>query len=248
MMRVATWFSMLLMCSNIESQAGVITSLYSTGVNDNGSSAAIKSADLHYEIYSSTDYNTGNPILQSTTAYVMRDVPGSYVVPPQQSQWIAPSFLGVGFAIGWYDFRTTFDLTGFDPATVKITGQMAMDNETRGPGLILNGVDTDYVIGVPGGGETSSTDDNFVRLSPFSVTSGFQSGLNTLDFRVFNTGGPVALLVEMNGTGVNSVPEPSSLLLVGVGVLSISVMARKSQKSVLIPTNGKVEARKQFPN
>ena len=39
-----------------------------------------------------------------------------------------------------YTYRTTFNLSGFDPTTASLTGQWAADNE--GPNVLLNGIST----------------------------------------------------------------------------------------------------------
>jgi hypothetical protein len=110
-----------------------------------------------------------------------------------------------------YDYRTTFDLTGFNLSTVTINGQWAADNQ--GFGILLNGVDTGYRL---------ISSDLQSGLVPFILTSGFQNGINTLDFLVSNTFdsmpdpdgyNPTALRVEMIGTA-QAVPEPSSALTV----------------------------------
>jgi hypothetical protein len=71
-----------------------------------------------------------------------------------------------------------------------------------------------------------------LRTRAFSITSGFDAGLNTLDFMVTNGGGPSGVIAEVSGTaaviGTSAVPEPSSLMLV-CALLSLGAAARLRQ-------------------
>jgi len=112
---------------------------------------------------------------------------------------------------GLYVYQTTFNLAGLNPSTTVITGQWATDNT----GVIyLNGTSTGF------------TSSNFGSFSSFTIDSGFVSGLNTLDFDVTNgpTGGPAnptGLRVEFSETAV---PETSSLMLLGTGLVGVVVV------------------------
>jgi len=86
--------------------------------------------------------------------------------------------------VGDYVYTFEFDLTGLDPDTVSIKGELAADNVAS---IWLNGVDTGFVH--PDG--TSS----FRSLEPFSIKGGFVSGMNTLAFLVNNNVGPSGLLI-----------------------------------------------------
>jgi hypothetical protein len=85
--------------------------------------------------------------------------------------------------------------------------------------MLLNGIDT--------GNNLDITNESFLQLYPFTITSGFQTGLNTLDFVVFNWGGPTALLVSMQSSAAYSVPETSSVMMAAIGLLLITAMAMK---------------------
>lgn len=91
---------------------------------------------------------------------------------------------------GLYAYKTTFSLTGFDPSTAKIIGNWSTDN--NGVSILLNGVDT---------GNPSTDSGQFsIGFAPFSISSGFQPGINTLEFIVNNNELATALRVEMTGT------------------------------------------------
>jgi hypothetical protein len=132
---------------------------------------------------------------------------GGYPFPPwlantSSAQWIGPDSGGNESTIdspGLYDYEETFDLAGFDIITVTLSGSFATDNSGY---IQLNGVTV---------GPTSTSAST---LTPFTLTSGFQQGINKLDFLVTNgpTGGaqnPTGLFVELSGTGVQtSNPTP----------------------------------------
>src|SRR5207245_7622204 len=111
------------------------------------------------------------------------------------SKWIAPRVDAAnGNAVGTYTYRTTFDLTGLNPATAVLTGQFASDN---GATIKLNGVTV---------GPTSPT---FNAFTVFTISSGFIAGVNTLDVVVSNDpcGGcinPTGLRVDISGTASSS--------------------------------------------
>jgi PEP-CTERM motif len=134
----------------------------------------------------------------------------AYAKPSAGTQWIGPNVdNSVSQPVGNYDFRTTFNLSGLDPSTANITGIVAADNNIAD--IKLNGVS----LGI--GGSTLSSPLNF------TIAGGFLPGKNTLDFIVNNnsTGGPTALMVSEVGTA--SVPEPSTIAVLGLGALALLV-------------------------
>jgi hypothetical protein len=143
----------------------------------------------------------------------------AYVSPPAGLRWIGPtSDNSVQQPVGNYDFRTTFDLTGLDPATAQVAGSVAADNKVAD--IKLNGVS----LGISGGSLGS--------MMNFSITKGFSSGINTLDFIVRNdeTGGPAALMVSEIGTA-SAVPEPSALAVFTLATVGLAVVARRKPRS-----------------
>jgi len=192
--------------------AALIPTLFSTGVDDNGvplqdgpiGTGAI--GDPHYSLFSVPD--TG------TTKIDVFTFSGQWVARDAISTWIAPNSVTTSGQpedgpVGDYDYRTTFNLAGFDPATASVTGKWAADNS--GLDILINGH------------STGNSGASFSALQDFSVSSGFIAGLNTLDFLVRNFNGPgpnaTGLRVEILDatadatTGSSAVPEPSGLVL-----------------------------------
>ena len=209
--------------------AALITTLYNTGVNSSGVPLANGTTpDPHYSL-------TTVPSGSSTTTRVIDSAGGfpvgtNYFVGSNQSRWIVPNnnptsgnSAGDTAPAGDYTFRTTFDLTGFDFTTAAITGGWATDN--AGVDIKLNGVSMGFAH--PANFSLSS---NFFA---FSLSSGFQAGINTIDFVVNNAAGggnnPVALRVEMTGTA-NQIPEPEGLALVGMALLAAGVARRRQSR------------------
>jgi hypothetical protein len=138
--------------------------------------------------------------------------------------WEQPGY-DINDPTGWYDFQITFDLSGFEADTVGISGSWAADNYGY---ILLNGKSTGVTFG--------TNIWSFLTLHSFEITSGFQPGLNTLDFMVYNIppnpnsppacGDPTGLAVEMTGDGV-LVPEPASLGLCGLALIAGFAYLRK---------------------
>lgn len=110
------------------------------------------------------------------------------------SAWIGPNtdIQATGENPGTYTYRTTFDLSGFDPTTASLAGRWMADNGILN--ILLNDVPTVYSGGA------------FNFWSLFTINSGFGAGVNTLDFIVVNGGGPTGLRVEVTGNATNNVP------------------------------------------
>jgi hypothetical protein len=186
--------------------ADVIT-VFGTGVAANGSLLPSGTADPHYQLISYPG-QVGNAI---AAAYSFDSLPSVYLPNGPSSKWISPSNPFGNSPGGVYIYRTTFDLSGYNPAAATLTGRIASDNEAR---IILNGADTG--ITTPNIGYSS-----FVS---FSLTTGFASGVNTLDIRVNNDSfvsfNPTALRLDLSGTVV--VPEPSTLLLMASAIPAVA--------------------------
>ncbi len=161
--------------------------LFNTGVDATGAALAGGSVDPHYKLILSPDTTFTGP-----DAIVTSHIAEGYWVPQSATaKWIAPSanqsYPGATpcNASGTYAYRTTFDLTGFDPATARITGGWGADNS--GTAVRLNGVS----LGITAG--------SYAPLTAFTISAGFVAGTNTLEFELLDQGCPSGLRVEMSG-------------------------------------------------
>jgi hypothetical protein len=214
---------LLLMCHSV-AFAGIIR-LYNTGVlNDAGDLLAGGAVDPHFVLTTSAD-----PIFAGPAAFVIDGTayPMDTWLPDNGvSKWIAPrADLGIdpsqSLPEGWYIYRTTFTLPqGFKSA--EITGQWASDN---GGVMFLNGA---FVQG------TGWIGTSFNVWQPFTIMGGFIEGENVIEYYVQNVNGtninPSGLRVEMAGT-VEEVPEPGTLILVGLGLMGAGAIRLRKRTS-----------------
>ena len=150
-----------------------------------------------------------------------------------RSDWIATNANGTTGGIGYWTFmvfRQTFDLTGYDPATVNLQFQWAADDSgemfaDRGawiPAFSLNG---GTLINYPGS-TSSNRIPTYGYSSTVTLTNGFVSGLNTIDFYVEGNGVTDGFgLQSLSFTArpsTGSVPEPATMVLIASGLLGVA--------------------------
>jgi PEP-CTERM motif len=210
--------------------------LYTTGVNDAGVTLAAGTIDSHYQLLPGNSGGAGN---SAQNAYVMGGATGSpgagWADNTAGSKWITNNPGGIfDTPTGTYTFRTTFTIDptlGYDLSTASISGTAFADDRFR---IFINGVDVG--VNLPNGGGSGWAPGT---LSSFLISSGFQFGVNTIDFVVSNTPAvptPVGLQVTTltgnilrGATPPASVPEPTTLILIGTGLAGIAARARRKK-------------------
>jgi hypothetical protein len=199
---------------------GASINVYSTGVVSPGVPNSDGSTDLHYIL-------TGTPPSTPVgSAFFITDQGGFpfpiWVADDNGSKWISPQrsyASGESDPVGTFIYHTTFSLAGLIPSTASLVLQLATDNAATD--VLLNGIST---------GISYSSYTNL--SSPFTISSGFGAGVNTLDFVVQNFSGnsdnPVGLRVLISGNA-DLVPEPASagLALLAAGFAAIRIARRQ---------------------
>ncbi len=191
-----------------------VTPSFADPVNVYSTGAGLGSGGVSDPNYQLVSAPTGAGPAYTLPAYA------GWVSPPAGTQWINPG--GGSTPAGNYDYQTTFDLTGLDPGSLVLSGSWAADNAGS---ILLNGA---AAIGI---GTTIPDPYGFKNLTAFSITgsdnaANLHPGLNTLDFVVQNDGSVTGLLVQISGTA-SPTPEPSSLVLLGSGLLGIAGIVRR---------------------
>ena len=165
----------------VSSEPEKITTLFSTGLDNEGALLSPGQQDLHYRFVS-----TGQQTIS------MQNHPG-WLVNDSLSQWIGFSAQGTDDQPpGQFTISTTFDLTGWDPASAAITLYLSADN--RVDDVLINGVST----GIACIGFTA-------WYGPYVINSGFIEGVNELQFVFVNEGtyvNPTGLRVKLEGTAI----------------------------------------------
>jgi hypothetical protein len=202
----------------VQAEAVPITGLFDSGVDNSNALLPYGSLDPHYTLTAAPGFTVPrSAVVYDPSSYTFYN----WVANTSNSQWIGLQSSANYYSAGLYKYDITFDLTGLNPATSVITGQWAADNNGV---IFLNGTST---------GATTPT-LGFSSFTPFTISSGFVSGVNTLEFQVTNLadvatfGGPTGLQVELSGTA-SPVPIPPSLLLLGSGLVGLVVIRRKNR-------------------
>jgi hypothetical protein len=204
---LASCFGLLCLLGLNQAKAAAIQGLFRTGVDNQGNSLTPGSSDPHYLILDGA--------VPNTSAIVMDSHP--WLGNTSTSMWIWETRSGQPTNV-YRTFRTTFDLTGLDPNTASINGIWIVDNQ--GIDILING------------SSTGNTQGGF-STSAFSIQSGFQAGINILDFKTYDYGAMSGFrITEISGTAspASQVPEPTSCmigLLLGTGFILKRYRANK---------------------
>lgn len=186
---------------------------FSTGQNFLGST------DLSWEVSFNGTGLYGDPFSQ---AALVTSPPGVWQPNTTSYRWIsAQSNASVGYS-AFYWFRTTFNLTGFDPSTASLQFRCAKDND-QGTYRLNGG---SFIAGDCGTG--------FQFGSTQTINTGFVAGNNILEFHVTGDGVTDGLLVSIDSFSadeVGVVPEPATVGLLATGLLALGVGARRKLRS-----------------
>jgi hypothetical protein len=188
----------------------------------------------------------GGPFFGQARLYGVGSLPLSYLddAALPNSRWLylvtnptdtSPAFVPAGN----YTFRTTIDLTGFDPSTASIRNlQVASDNM-----FISVAVNGSVLLSrpVPPVGVVVEEFGSVLSLPATLGLGAFHSGLNTIELTIFNQGfggqldpSPGAFRVrgtiEATPTGVGVVPESSSVVLLGPSLVGLALLGRARQR------------------
>lgn len=163
-----------------------ITSLFNSGVTHAGTVAASGTTDLHWTAVA--------PPTPYTAALVMAPN-AAWVGASAESQFIGLDASGsASIPVGTFDFRTTFDLTGYQSGTEAIFCYTATDNSLAG-------------ISVNGAPRGNQAVGHAQFTGPQPIPGPFNAGSNTLDFFLSNQGsaaGPGGLRVKFDAKAVRN--------------------------------------------
>ncbi|OAI40494.1 hypothetical protein AYO40_00745 [Planctomycetaceae bacterium SCGC AG-212-D15] len=164
--------------------------LFNTGVDNGGALLTSAAVDQHYTVVGPNGGTPAQAVVVNSATYPIAG--GPWIGNTATSLWIGPTANQASpynAQAGTYDYQVTFNLNGFDPTTASITGQWASDND--GLAIKINGQTTT---------NTHPGEFAYTNFASFTISSGFQAGLNTIDFLVSEDGiGPTGLQVQMTG-------------------------------------------------
>lgn len=186
--------------------AGLIN-IYSTGLDNQFNPLPPGNTDPHYTIISAPAGTVQTPPFAPYLVYT-NGCPfnGAWLNNDAASQWLAVQSNYTCITqdpVGNYDYQTTFDLTGLDPASAALTFKYLADNVLEA--VLINGTNA---------GLTFSTPSDFATwLGPYEITNNFVPGTNTLDFIVYNSspagGNPSGLRVQISGSAAVAAGPPT---------------------------------------
>lgn len=194
------------------SPAATITSLFNTGVDTAGVSLPDNTPDPHWNLVA-PGAQVGAPLVVTSA--------GGFPIPPwlgdsPTSAWIgtlSEDASGPTDVTREYHYQTTFDLTGFIPASAVISGQTSQDNFLLD--VLINGSSAGI----------SDSDVSFTGFAPFSFDAAdialLTGGLNTLTFIVQSAtmdgaADYTSLRVEFLTREATLIPEPASAVLLAL--------------------------------
>lgn len=216
--------------------AAAIVGLFNTGVDATGNVLAPGAAEQHYVI-TATSHPTlivpDVPTVATSTSWSANDAVGgpgsSWISPFTNLSGVATKSTSPDPTAVTYDYDLVFSLGSLSASSAMISGAVQSDNFVE---ILLNGVAlaTQPQPPVPFPGSVAY----FRTFSAFGTAGGFQSGTNTLTFRVSDYGVISGLRVaDLVGTAV---PEPATwaMLIVGFGLVAGQIRRRRRSGTLAI--------------
>lgn len=157
-------------------------------------------------------------------AFVVTSPPGAWQANTAAYKWISFNAAGSGATGSPYIFRSTFDLTGYDPTTFGLDFRCAHDNfvgsySLNGAAAVLN---------------ACGPDNNFQFGGTNVLNSGYVGGSNTIDFLVNGDNTTDGFLLSVDAVraqrlGTSVTPEPATMALLATGLVSLTAMRRRKR-------------------
>ncbi len=208
-------------------QTVAIPGLYATGVDNSGNRLGGNDPDPHYVVTAKPAAAPANNLGTSRTVNG-NAIATFWVGNPTTSRWITtPGTPSSGSGSGGqnpfretgnYDYTLTFTMpAGAILSTVAISGVGAADNSA-----------TIYVNGVLVSGQSITTYGSTNSFSLTGANASFQTGTNTITFRVNNNINNTGLLIT-SLSGTVSVPEVGAVLpiLGAIGLYGLVIVRRR---------------------
>lgn len=202
----------------VSTLSGLAFAIPIAGLVNTGAGFASDAQDTNYALSVVSGTTSAGPFgyvsdgvgFPDASPWIAGNATSAWLTPTiNEAQSFDPSLNGV------YRWRLTFDIGAmFDPATAYFNARWSTDNNGF---ILLNG---NYLF--------DSASSGFGTWTNVSVSSGFVSGTNVLDFYVTNlalaSGNPTGVRVEFLDSNV---PEPGTLALLGVAMAALGLRRRK---------------------